>query len=158
MRIGIGYDVHGFHFSRPLVIGGVTVPDAPGLAGHSDADVACHAIIDALLGAAALGDLGEHFPEGTVPEGTASVELLVRTREMLAEAGFRVANVDVTVVIEDVRVAPHRDEIRTSIAAALAVDPGRVSVKATTTDGLGFVGRGEGALGVAVALIEETGE
>jgi 2-C-methyl-D-erythritol 2,4-cyclodiphosphate synthase len=158
VRVGTGYDAHRFDDSRPLVLGGVTIAGAAGLAGRSDADVVCHAIIDALLGAAALGDLGDHFPASAVPEGTSSLELLARTKELLAAAGFRVVNVDVTTVIQNVRLGPLRAEMRAHIASALAVDSARVSVKATTTDGLGFAGRGEGAEAIAVALIESAGE
>jgi 2-C-methyl-D-erythritol 2,4-cyclodiphosphate synthase len=154
VRIGTGYDAHGFDESRPLVLGGVAIPGGPGLAGRSDADVVCHALIDALLGAAALGDLGDHFPEKAVPEGTSSLELLRQTRSLLADAGFRPVNVDVTVVVEHVRVSPHRDAMRTCIAEALGIALPAVSIKATTTDGLGFAGRGEGVEAMASALIE----
>lgn len=155
MRVGSGYDAHGFDPSRPLVLGGVTIPGAPGLAGRSDADVVCHAVIDALLGAAGLGDLGDHFPEHAVPDGTSSVELLRRTRSLLDEAGFRPVNVDVTAVLQDVRVSPYRDQMRRRMAEAIGLDRGAVSVKATTTDRLGFTGRGEGAEAMATVLIEE---
>ncbi|MGH2688205.1 MAG: 2-C-methyl-D-erythritol 2,4-cyclodiphosphate synthase, partial [Actinomycetota bacterium] len=153
MRIGSGYDAHGFDPSRPLVLGGVTIPGAPGLSGRSDADVVCHAVIDALLGAAALGDLGDHFPESAVPDGTSSIELLRRTRALLEGAGFRPVNVDVTAVVQDVRVSPYREEMRRRIAEAIGVDMGAVSVKATTTDRLGFTGRGEGAEALAAVLV-----
>jgi 2-C-methyl-D-erythritol 2,4-cyclodiphosphate synthase len=157
VRIGSGYDAHGFDPSRALVLGGVTIPGAPGLAGRSDADVVCHAVIDALLGAAALGDLGDHFPEQAVPDGTSSIDLLRRTRALLADAGFRPVNVDVTAVIQDVRVGPYREEMRRRIAEAIGLDLGAVSVKATTTDRLGFTGRGEGAEAMAAALVEAAG-
>lgn len=161
VRVGAGYDAHAFDDAeqpRPLVLGGVTIAGAPGLAGRSDADVVSHAVIDALLGAAALGDLGDHFPATAVPEGVSSLELLSRTQALLATAGFRIANVDVTAVIQNVRVGPHRDEMRSRIAGALGLDLEAVSVKATTTDRLGFAGRGEGAEAIAVALVEPTGE
>jgi 2-C-methyl-D-erythritol 2,4-cyclodiphosphate synthase len=161
LRVGTGYDAHAFDDTgspRPLVLGGVTIAGAPGLAGRSDADVVSHAVIDALLGAAALGDLGDHFPASAVPEGVSSLELLSRTRSLLEAAGFRIANVDVTAVVQHVRLAPHRDEMRARIAAALGLDPGAVSVKATTTDRLGFTGRGEGAEAIAVALVESANE
>ena len=154
MRIGTGYDAHAFDDARLLVLGGVTIPGAPGLAGRSDADVVSHAVIDALLGAAALGDLGDHFPAQAVPDGVSSLDLLSRTRSLLAAAGFRVVNIDVTAIIQNVRVGPHRDEMRSRIAAALGIDRDAVSVKATTTDRLGFSGRGEGAEAIAVALLE----
>jgi 2-C-methyl-D-erythritol 2,4-cyclodiphosphate synthase len=154
MRVGLGYDVHAFDESRPLVIGGVTIRDHGGLAGHSDADVVCHAVADALLGAAGLGDLGTHFSSDDVPEGFSSLQILARTAVLLADAGFTIVNIDATVVIQNVRMAPHRPEMVARVAAALSLDPGQVSVKSTTTDLLGFAGRGEGAAGIAIALIE----
>ncbi|MGH2721934.1 MAG: 2-C-methyl-D-erythritol 2,4-cyclodiphosphate synthase [Actinomycetota bacterium] len=156
VRIGSGYDAHAFDPSRALVLGGVTIPGAPGLAGRSDADVVCHAVIDALLGAAALGDLGDHFPADAVPDGTSSIELLRRTRALLDDAGYRPVNVDVTAVVQDVRVGPYRDEMRRRMAEAIGLDREAVSVKATTTDRLGFTGRGEGAEAMATVLVEET--
>jgi 2-C-methyl-D-erythritol 2,4-cyclodiphosphate synthase len=157
MRIGIGFDVHRFDEARPLVLGGVTVPGGPGLAGHSDADVVCHAIADALLGAAAMGDIGDHFPD-TDPrwKDVSSVDLLSAVREMVAEAGLTVASVDATLLLEAPKIAPFRDQMRTVISLALGMDAGRVSVKATTTEGLGTVGRGEGAACMAVALLSPT--
>lgn len=154
MRVGLGYDVHAFDESRPLVLGGVTIRDHGGLSGHSDADVVCHAVADALLGAAGLGDLGTHFSSDDVPEGFSSLQILARTAELLAAAGFTIVNIDATVVIQNVRMAPHRPEMIGRVAAALSLDPGQVSVKSTTTDLLGFAGRGEGAAGIAIALIE----
>lgn len=129
----------------------------PGLAGWSDADVLCHAIIDALLGAAGLGDLGTHFPEDKVPEGSSSLELLGQTAASLANAGFTIENVDSVVAIQDVSLAPYKTAIQKRIASALRIDAALVSVKATTTDRLGFIGRGEGAMGMAVVLIESNG-
>lgn len=155
MRVGIGYDVHGFDESRPLVIGGVTIDGAPGLAGWSDSDVVVHAIVDALLGAAGLGDLGTHFPEEAVPEGSSSLEMLARTSQMLAEAGYQVVNVDAVAAIQDVMVGPYRQQMVERVAESLGLAPSQVSVKATTTDRLGFIGRNEGAAGMAVALIEK---
>ncbi len=154
MRIGSGYDAHGFDPARPLVLGGVTIPGAPGLAGRSDADVVCHAVIDALLGAAALGDLGDHFPADAVPGGTSSIELLRKTRALLDAAGFRPVNVDVTAVVQHVRVSPYRDEMRRRIAEAIGLGVGAVSVKATTTDGLGAIGAGEGMACLATVVVE----
>lgn len=154
MRVGMGYDVHAFDESRPLILGGVTVQDHGGLAGHSDADVVSHAVADALLGAAGLGDLGAHFASDAVPEGISSLQILARTAALLAGAGFTIVNVDVTVVIQNVRIAPHRLEMVSRVAGALGVDAGRVSVKSTTTDHLGFAGKGEGAAGIAVALVD----
>lgn len=154
MRVGMGYDVHAFDESRPLVIGGVTIQDRGGLAGHSDADVVSHAVVDALLGAAGLGDLGTHFSADSVPEGVSSLELLTRTAAMLVDRGFSIVNIDATVVIQNVRMSPYRQEMIARVAGALGIDPGRVSVKSTTTDHLGFAGRGEGAAGLAVAMVE----
>lgn len=158
MRVGLGYDVHAFDAGRPLILGGVRIREYGGLAGHSDADVASHAVADALLGAAGLGDLGTHFSADQVPEGVSSLEILARTAALLAGAGFSIVNVDVTVVIQNVRLAPHREEMAVRISGSLGVQRSRVSVKATTTDHLGFAGRGEGAAGVAVALVQESPE
>ena len=154
MRVGLGYDVHAFDESRPLTLGGVTIKDHGGLAGHSDADVVSHAVADALLGAAGLGDLGTHFSAEMVPEGGSSLQILARTAVLLADAGFTIVNIDATVVIQNVRMTPHRLEMVSRIAGALSIDPSRVSVKSSTTDHLGFAGRGEGAAGIAVALVD----
>ena len=157
MRIGHGYDVHRLVAGRPLVLGGVTVPSDLGLAGHSDADVLTHAIIDALLGAAALGDIGALFPDTDEAwRGADSLDLLRTVAQRLAAAGFRVGNVDATVVLERPKLRPHVEAMRAVLAAGLGVDVGRVSVKATTGEGMGFVGTGEGAAAHAVALVEET--
>lgn len=153
MRVGIGFDVHAFGPTRRLVLGGVEIPDASGLAGWSDADVLCHAIIDAMLGAAAIGDLGAHFPEDEVAEGTSSLDLLDRALVLIGEAGYRVSNVDATIVVQKVSIAPLRDQIEKNIAERLRVEIGAVNVKATTTDFLGFIGRGEGAAGLAVVSL-----
>jgi 2-C-methyl-D-erythritol 2,4-cyclodiphosphate synthase len=154
MRAGIGFDVHPFDESRPLVLGGVTIPDAPGLAGHSDADIVCHAIADAMLGAANLGDLGMHFPESDDRwKDVASTEILRRVGEMVNEQGLTVGSVDTSVLLESPKLASYRDEMRWNIAEALGVDVDTVSVKATTTEGLGSVGRGEGAACMAVVLL-----
>ena len=155
MRVGFGYDVHGFDSSRTLQLGGVSIEGAPGLAGWSDADVICHAVMDALLGAAGLGDAGRHFPEDSVPEGASSLELLVQTSKLVGAAGYRIVNVDCTVAIQDVIVGPHSEVMKSRIAAAIGIDTGAVNVGATTTDRLGFVGKGEGAAAMAVALVEE---
>lgn len=154
MRVGLGYDVHAFDEGRPLILGGVTIQDHGGLAGHSDADVVSHAVTDALLGAAGLGDLGTHFSSEMVPEGVSSLQILARTAVLLADAGFTIVNIDATVVIQNVRMAPHRLEMVSRVAGALSIDHRRVSVKSTTTDHLGFAGRGEGAAGIAVALVD----
>ncbi len=155
MRAGIGFDAHAFEEGRPLVLGGVTIPSERGLAGHSDADVVCHAIADALLGAANLGDLGSHFPGTEEWRDASSIDMLVAVQRLLDERGFAIASVDASVLLEAPKLAPYTEDMRKKIALALAVDPGLVSVKATTTDGLGTVGRGEGAACMAVALIEQ---
>ena len=157
MRIGHGYDIHRLVAGRPLVLGGVVVPSDLGLAGHSDADVLTHAVIDALLGAAALGDIGAHFPDTDEAwRGADSLDLLRTVVERLGAAGFRISNVDATVVLERPKLRDHIDTMRAGLAAAMSVDVGRVSVKATTGEGMGFVGTGEGAAAHAVALVEET--
>lgn len=156
MRVGFGYDVHGFDDTRALVVGGVTIEGTRGLAGWSDADVLCHAIAGALLGAAGLGDLGTCFPQEAVPEGGSSLQILSLAAGMVGEAGFRIANVDCLVAIEQVKVAPHREEMERRIGSALGITAAAVNVKATTSDGLGFVGRSEGAAGMAVVLLEES--
>ncbi len=154
MRIGHGYDVHRLAAGRPLVLGGVTVPSDVGLDGHSDADVLTHAVIDALLGAAALGDIGAHFPDTDAEwKGADSIALLRTVVARLAAAGFRIGNVDATVCLERPKLRPHVDAMRATLARALGVDTDRVSVKATTGEGMGFVGTGEGASAHAVALI-----
>ena len=154
MRIGIGYDAHRLVPDRPLVLGGVTIPHDTGLAGHSDADVLLHALADALLGAAALGDLGGHFPD-TDPEweGADSLALLSTVVEEVAEAGYVPHNVDATVLLERPKLRPHIDSMRENIADGLGLDPAAVSVKATTNEGLGAVGAEEGAAVHAVCTI-----
>lgn len=157
MRIGHGYDVHRLVEGRKLILGGVDVPFERGLLGHSDADVLAHAVMDALLGAAALGDIGKLFPDSDPAyEGADSLALLRRVSELLGENGYRIGNVDATVLAQRPRLAPHIPLMRERLAAAMGVDPGRVSVKATTEEGLGFTGAGEGIAAHAVALIEET--
>jgi 2-C-methyl-D-erythritol 2,4-cyclodiphosphate synthase len=151
---GIGYDCHRLVAGRPLVLGGVVLEHERGLDGHSDADVLTHAIIDAMLGACALGDIGQHFPD-TDPRyrGADSIELLRATVALLGDAGFAVAHVDATVVIERPKLAPVRDALRARLAEALALDVGHVSVKATRGEGMGFVGREEGVAALAVATV-----
>jgi 2-C-methyl-D-erythritol 2,4-cyclodiphosphate synthase len=157
IRTGIGYDVHPFEQDRPLVLGGVRIPYEAGLGGHSDADVLAHAIIDALLGAAALGDIGQHFPAGDPRyRGANSLDLLRQTVALVAEAGHQVVNVDATVVAERPKVAPHVAAMRAALAEALSVEVSAVSVKATTTDRLGAVGRGEGIAALAIALLDSS--
>jgi len=155
MRIGHGFDAHTFTNDRPLMLGGVHVPHPRGLAGHSDADVLLHAVIDALLGAAALGDIGGLFPSSDAQwAGAGSLDLLGRTYEVVRAHGFAAVNIDCTVVAEEPKLAPHIQAMRQAIAAALAIDVPQVSVKATTTDGMGFTGRGEGIAAFAVVLLE----
>jgi 2-C-methyl-D-erythritol 2,4-cyclodiphosphate synthase len=155
---GIGYDCHRLSAGRRLVIGGVEIPSERGLDGHSDADVLAHAVIDALLGAAGLGDIGEHFPDSEERYRDAdSLELLERVVAMLQEHGLKPANVDCTVLIERPKLGPHRDDIRARLARALGLAPVRVNVKATTGEGIGFVGRGEGVAALAVAGVERAG-
>jgi 2-C-methyl-D-erythritol 2,4-cyclodiphosphate synthase len=158
-RIGIGYDVHRFGGRGPVRIGGVDVPHETGLAGHSDADVLAHAICDALLGAAALPDIGRQFPDGDPAyKDISSLVLLAHVRMMLEEEGFEVVNVDAVVVCEAPRIAPHADAMRAALAGALRIAPDCVGVKATTTEGLGALGRGQGIAAQAVALIQKRGE
>ncbi len=154
VRIGIGYDVHRLTEDRRLVLGGVEVPHERGLLGHSDADVLTHAVIDALLGAAALGDIGQHFPD-TDPEwrGADSLRLLEAVVGLVREAGHRVGNVDATLVLQRPKLRPHIDAMRANLARALGVEVGDVSVKATTGEGMGFAGREEGGACHAVCLL-----
>jgi len=154
MRIGTGYDVHRLSGGRNLVIGGVDIPSELGLVGHSDADVLLHAICDALLGAAGLGDIGRHFPD-TAPKykGISSLILLGDVYRLLMEAGYRVNNIDATIVAERPKMAPHVPAMVANIAAAVNVDRSAVNVKATTTEGLGFAGKGEGMAAYAVCTI-----
>ena len=157
MKIGIGYDIHPFASGRPLVLGGVRIPHEAGLAGHSDADVLTHAVIDALLGAAALGDIGQHFPtDDPRYRDASSLDLLRRTVELVAGAGCRVVNVDATVVAEAPKLAPHIEPMRSALAEVLSVEQGAVSVKATTADRLGALGRGEGIAALAIVLLDST--
>ncbi|MGQ9531561.1 MAG: 2-C-methyl-D-erythritol 2,4-cyclodiphosphate synthase [Desulfotomaculales bacterium] len=153
-RVGIGYDVHQLISGRPLVLGGVTIPHHVGLSGHSDADVLVHAVMDALLGAAGLGDIGRLFPD-TDPRyrGANSLELLRRVGCLLAQQGWRVINVDAVVVAEEPRLAPYLSLMRERMARALDLDEGRVHVKATTTEGLGFTGQRKGMAAYATCLL-----
>jgi 2-C-methyl-D-erythritol 2,4-cyclodiphosphate synthase len=159
-RVGVGYDAHRFSPERSLVIGGVPIPNTPGLAGHSDADVLAHAVTDALLGASALGDIGRHFPDDDARYADAdSVELLTETAARLdREGGWRVVNVDSTVICERPRLQPHVARMVERLCGALRTEAANVSVKATTSDGMGFTGRGEGIAAFAVALIERGSE
>jgi 2-C-methyl-D-erythritol 2,4-cyclodiphosphate synthase len=151
VRTGLGVDTHAFAPGRPLILGGVDIPHEEGLAGYSDADVLTHAVIDALLGAAGLGDIGQHFPDDDPRwRGANSIELLHTVRGMLPGP---VGNVDVTVICEAPKLGPHRDAMRTRLAGALELDVGAVNVKFTTGEGMGFVGRGEGIAALAVATL-----
>ena len=157
MRIGTGYDVHRLVEGRKLVIGGVNIPSERGLLGHSDADVLLHAICDALLGAAGLGDIGLHFPD-TAPKykGISSLSLLAEVYQLLAKGGYRVNNIDATIVAERPKMAAHIPAMVANIASAVKTDRSAVNVKATTTEGLGFAGRGEGIAAYAVCTIEHS--
>ena len=156
MRVGIGYDIHRFEEGRRLVLGGLGLSGATGLAGHSDADVLLHAIIDALLGAAGLGDIGQQFATDDPQwKDASSLDLLVRTHALVREAGFDVENIDATVITERPRLAPHIPDMRHRIAEPLGIAASRVNVKATTNEGLGAIGRGEGIAAMAVALLTE---
>ncbi len=155
LRVGIGVDAHALTPDVPLVLGGVEFPDEPGLAGHSDGDVIAHALVDAVLGAAGLGDIGERFPSGDERwRGVSSLDLLRRAYEAVVEAGFSLVNADCVLVGERPRIAGKREAMRTRLAGAMGVEPERVTVRATTTDGLGFPGRREGLAAQAVALLE----
>ena len=156
MRIGHGYDVHRLTPERKLILGGVEIPFEKGLLGHSDADVLAHAVMDALLGAAALGDIGKLFPDNDPAyEGADSLMLLRRVTQALAENGYGIGNVDATVLAQRPKLAPHIPAMRERLAVAMGISPDRVSVKATTEEGLGFTGTGEGIAAHAVALIDE---
>lgn len=158
MRIGQGYDVHRLVPGRKLILGGVEIPYEFGLEGHSDADVLTHALCDALLGALGLGDLGAHFPDTSEEwRGADSLDLLRRVVEMGAEAGYSVVNADVTLLAEKPEIRPHVPAMRKRLARKMGISPGRVSVKATTTEGLGPVGRKEGMAALAVVLMDSAG-
>ncbi|MDO8189055.1 2-C-methyl-D-erythritol 2,4-cyclodiphosphate synthase [Conexibacter sp. JD483] len=151
---GIGWDVHRFAAGRPLIVGGVTIPSEVGLLGHSDADVLTHAVIDALLGAAGLGDIGEHFPDTDERwRGADSLDLLRSTRELVAVGGVEIAHVDATVLMERPKLLPHKPAMCENLAGALELPLARVNVKATRGEGMGFVGRVEGAAALAIATL-----
>jgi len=152
--IGIGYDVHRFKEGRPLVLGGVTIPHSHGLDGHSDADVLCHAVADAVLGALGQPDIGYFFPPGDPAcKDISSLKILEKCRDLVAEAGVSLVNIDSTLIAEAPKVLPHRDAMRANIGAALGIPPERVGIKATTNETMGFVGRKEGIAAMAVAQI-----
>jgi 2-C-methyl-D-erythritol 2,4-cyclodiphosphate synthase len=155
---GIGYDVHRFSEDRPLVLGGVTIPYSHGLEGHSDADVLCHAIADALLGAMSLPDIGFYFPPGDPAcKDISSLKILEKCRSLANEAGLKIINVDSTLVAEAPKILAHRDAMRANIGSALGIPPERVGIKATTNETMGFIGRREGIAALAVAQVETVG-
>ena len=154
--IGIGYDVHQFAENRPLILGGVEIPHTHGLAGHSDADVLCHAIADAVLGAMGKPDIGYYFPPGDPAcKDISSLKILEKCRELLAEENLKLVNVDSTIIAEAPKVLPHREAMQKNIGAALGIPPERVGIKATTNETMGFVGRKEGIAAMAVAQIRD---
>jgi 2-C-methyl-D-erythritol 2,4-cyclodiphosphate synthase len=159
MRVGHGFDSHRFQEGRPLILGGVEIPAPRGLIGHSDADAVAHAVTDALLGAAGLGDIGRHFPPADPQWKDAdSMQLLARVVRMLGARNFQVVNVDVTVVAEAPRIGPYADAVRGRLAAVLETPPDSVSIKGKTNEGMGWVGRGEGIAVWAVALVDRVGD
>ena len=158
LRVGIGVDAHALEFGVPLVLGGVEIEFPRGLAGHSDGDVIAHALIDAVLGAAGLGDIGSVFPSGDARwEGASSLDLLRRAGQDVREAGWDLVNADCVLIGEEPKIAPLRERMRARLAEALGVEPEQVNVRATTTDKLGFAGRGEGLAAEAVALVRQRG-
>ena len=158
MRVGMGYDVHRLVEGRDLILGGVKIPYEKGLLGHSDADVLLHAIMDALLGAAALGDIGKHFPDSDEAyKGVSSIKLLEKVGELLEEHFYFIGNIDATVIAQRPKLAPYREEMRENVAKALGISVDQVSIKATTEEGLGFTGTGEGISAQAIALLESVG-
>lgn len=154
MRVGIGYDVHKMAEGRALILGGVIIPYEKGLLGHSDADVLAHAIMDALLGAAGEGDIGKHFPDSDMKyKGISSLVLLAKVKELLHVKGFEILNVDSIIVAQEPKMAPHIKKMNLHLAETLGISTNRVNVKATTTEGLGFTGAGEGIAAYAVAML-----
>jgi 2-C-methyl-D-erythritol 2,4-cyclodiphosphate synthase len=154
-RVGLGYDVHAFEDGRPLVLGGVKIAHDRGLAGHSDADVLVHALMDAILGAMRAGDIGRQFPDSDpVYAGISSIELLRRVADLMAERGYRLVDADTVLVLQRPRVSSYRERMRETMAKALGVEIDRIGVKATTTEGLGLTGREEGVAAQAVVLLE----
>ncbi len=155
MRVGVGYDVHRLVDGRKLVLGGIDIPFEKGLMGHSDADALIHAICDALLGAAGLGDIGVHFPD-TDPsyKNISSMKILHKTVQLVLNNGFSIVNIDTVIFAETPKMSPYRQAMQTNIATAIELDPDRINIKATTTEGLGMIGQGEGIGAMCVALIE----
>ncbi len=157
-RIGFGFDVHKLTEGRKLILGGVDIPFEKGLLGHSDADVLVHAICDSLLGAAALGDIGKHFPDTDMRfKGISSIELLKNVGILLKQNGFGVGNIDTTLVLEKPKIIPYVDQMQKNIAEALKISENQISIKATTNEGMGFIGVGEGAVAYAVTIITSIG-
>lgn len=156
IRVGMGYDVHRLTENRDLILGGVKIPWEKGLLGHSDADVLVHAVMDALLGAAALGDIGKHFPD-TDPayKGISSILLLEHVTELLDRHGYGIGNIDATIIAQKPKMAPHIPQMRENMARAMGIDISRLNIKATTEEGLGFTGREEGIASQAICLLEE---
>lgn len=155
MRIGMGYDVHRLVDGRKLVLGGVDIPFKKGLLGHSDADVLVHSVCDALLGAAGMGDIGQHFPDtDQTYKDMISLKMLAKVCNMIRSQGFYIENIDSTILAEEPRMAPYREEIKKNIAKTVEIDSKRINIKATTTEGLGLFGKGEGIGAMSVALIE----
>jgi 2-C-methyl-D-erythritol 2,4-cyclodiphosphate synthase len=155
IRVGIGYDSHRFEEGRPLVLGGIRIPHPRGLAGHSDADAVAHALIDAILGAAAAGDIGQHFPDADPKwKGADSMELLRGAHQLVRERGYALAQADLTIITEQPQLGPHLAAMAAKLAERLGAPPGSVSLKAKTNEGMGFIGRGEGIAVIAVATLE----
>ena len=155
MRIGSGYDVHRLVEERDLILGGVKIPYALGLLGHSDADVLLHAIMDSILGAAALGDIGKHFPDSDPKyKGISSIQLLTHVKELLKETGYKISNIDATIIAQAPKMAPHIPQMRENIAKALEINVNQINVKATTEEGLGFTGEGKGISSQSICLLE----
>jgi 2-C-methyl-D-erythritol 2,4-cyclodiphosphate synthase len=154
MRIGMGYDVHKLVEGRKLILGGVLIPYGKGLLGHSDADVLIHAIMDSLLGAAALGDIGKHFPDtDSKYSGISSILLLKEVAALINNNGYEIGNIDATIIAQKPKMAPHIEDMRKNIASSLDIDISKISIKATTEEGLGFTGRGEGISSQSIALL-----
>ena len=155
MRVGIGYDVHKLVENRPLILGGVKIPFDRGLLGHSDADVLVHAIMDAILGALGMGDIGRHFPDTDEKfKDISSISLLEQVGDMMKKAGYSVGNIDSVIMAEKPKMAPYLENMKTNISKALGIEPSMVNIKATTTEGLGFVGTGQGIAAKAVVLLK----
>jgi 2-C-methyl-D-erythritol 2,4-cyclodiphosphate synthase len=154
MRIGMGYDVHRLVEGRDLILGGVNIPYEKGLLGHSDADVLLHAIMDSLLGSAALGDIGKHFPDTNIKyKGASSIELLKKVSEIIYDSGYIISNIDATIIAQKPKMAPHIEDMRNNISKALKIDLNQINIKATTEEGLGFTGSSEGISSQSVCLL-----